>query len=120
MPIKKVMAMLGFAGFGLFLAACSSSSTSAPSTTVAVTSTTVATSTSAPSSANLYSRFIALNNQLKGDPWHGSQSDAITRAGLDCSGAAKSLFNGLPLTSYPTDLALVKVYCPSKVSLYNS
>lgn len=59
-----------------------------------------------------YSKYLELTAQLGGDVI--AKEDAVIRASLDCSGAAKSMMGGIPITEFPTDLALVRAYCPEK------
>lgn len=49
------------------------------------------------------------------------QADAATRAALLCGQVeqVKSMFGGVPLSQFPTDLALVRAYCPAKESAYS-
>ena len=116
---RRYCAWLAIAS-AVLLGACSSTSTSAPTTsTKATVPVTVAPSTTTTESGTaLYTAFQALNTKLGGSAWTGSASDAATRAALDCNGAAKSMMGGMALSAFPTDLALIRTYCPSKESMY--
>lgn len=119
--MRKAIAISGLVLASTLFAACgggstqSASTSTAPSTTAPTTTAPVTTTTSG---ASLYQAFLALNTKLGGDAWTGSQSDAVTRAALDCSGTAKAMLGGMPISNYPTDVALIQTYCPSKMSLY--
>lgn len=101
-------------------AGCSNSNAdSAPETTVpaavadtapATTPDTTPPTTSAATEASPYDAYLTLVDEFGGDVIE--RDDAATRAALLCSGAAKDTLGGVPLTEFPTDLALVRSYCP--------
>jgi len=67
--------------------------------------------TEAPQSP--YDRYVTLAGELGGDVIE--QPDAATRAALLCqAGGAESFLGGVPITEFPTDLALVRAYCPER------
>ena len=103
-------------GLSIGLAACGGSSSGSSSTTQSGDVTT--TSEVTTSTLDQYSSFIALNNKLNGDAWSGTRSDAATRAMLLCNGSAKQSLGGVSLQNFPTDLALVRTYCPKVESTY--
>lgn len=79
-----------------------------PTTTASPTSTAPATTVP----IDRYSKYLELTEQLGGDVI--AKEDAVIRASLDCSGAAKDMMGGISITEFPTDLALVRAYCPDK------
>ena len=109
--MNRIRTIIGLGTLCVGLAACSSTTSSTPSTTSKLPATTT---TVAASPSELYAKFQQLNTQLGGDAWTGSMTDAATRANLDCTGAAKSMMGGMSLKNFPTDLALVRTYCPDK------
>ena len=86
---------------------CGSRTTTTPSTSASSTTT---------ETSNPYVTYQRLANELGGDII--ARGDAAIRASLLCSGAAKSMLGGVPITEFPTDLALIRAYCPTKESNY--
>lgn len=92
--------------------------TSTAPTTAAVNMPTESTTTTAAeptttTAASPYDTYVALAGQLGGEVI--ARADAATRAALLCSdpaSASQAYFGGIPLSEFPTDLALVRAYCP--------
>ena len=62
-----------------------------------------------------YSDYLRLSDELGGLGAEISAEDAAIRAMLNCDDGAKdAIYNGMSLSAFPTDLALVRAYCPDK------
>ena len=59
-----------------------------------------------------YTEYERITDELGGDLI--DREDAAVRSGLLCSGNGGPIFDHAPLTDFPTDLALVRAYCPDK------
>jgi hypothetical protein len=101
------MAALLFAGCGGSDSISNPTTSGAPSTTQAVTTST---------QRDDYAKYLELTAQLGGKVI--PKDDAPIRAALLCNGSAKSMLGGVSITNFPTDLALIRAYCPDKESIY--
>lgn len=62
-----------------------------------------------------YDEYLRISDELGGMGDEISKDDAATRAALNCMPNAKDdLYGGISLSEFPTDLALVRAYCPDK------
>ena len=118
--VRGVVVSVVITGSSVLVAACGSSSTepaglstSSSSSTTTTVMEVVPVPLTTPA-ADRYGRYLELTAQLGGKVI--GREDAATRAALNCSGAAKSMYGGVPLSQFPTDLALVRAYCPDKES----
>ena len=110
---STALALTALAGSLGVTAGCSSSNTKSSSSMES--STTASPTSKVPETTvpiDRYSKYLELTAQLGGDVI--AKEDAVIRASLDCSGAANSMMGGIPITEFPTDLALVRAYCPDK------
>ncbi len=85
-------------------------SSGADSSTTSASPTSIVSETTVP--VDRYSKYLELTEQLGGDVI--AKEDAVIRASLNCSGPVKDMMGGIPITEFPTDLALVRAYCPDK------
>jgi len=128
---RKVMIAVLVAG--LAMSACggssdtsssdtSSSDTSSSDTSSSDTSSSDTSSSDTSSSVSMadddspYPKYLELVEELAGDVI--SRDDAAIRASLLCSGSAKEMLGGVPISEFPTDLALIRAYCPEMESEY--
>jgi hypothetical protein len=76
------------------------------------------TACGAPSSSvsdNPYDDYLRISEEVGGMGAEISKDDAAVQATLNCQPNAKDdLYGGVPLSEFPTDLALVRAYCPDK------
>lgn len=104
-------------------AGCSSSDSASSTTTTAPTTTapTTTTTTAAPTTTvPPYEQFLALAKQLNADVVPNRQ-DAAIRAGLVCKDVATYKDTiGADLDAFPTDLALIRAYCPEVEQQYRA
>ncbi len=63
-----------------------------------------------------YPNYLEIVKDLGGDVF--PKDDAAIRASLLCSGSAKEMLGGVPISEFPTDLALIRAYCPKMESDY--
>jgi hypothetical protein len=63
-----------------------------------------------------YPNYLEIVKDLGGDVI--PKEDAAIRASLLCSGSAKEMLGGVPISEFPTDLALIRAYCPKMESEY--
>lgn len=63
-----------------------------------------------------YTEYERLTKEVGGDLI--DRESAAIRAGLLCSGQGGPIFDQAPLADFPTDLALVRAYCPDKEDLF--
>ena len=64
-----------------------------------------------------YPKYLEIVKDLGGDVI--PREDAAIRASLLCSGSAKEMLGGVPISEFPTDLALIRAYCPKMESEYS-
>ena len=64
-----------------------------------------------------YPNYLEIVKDLGGDVI--PKDDAAIRASLLCSGSAKEMLGGVPISEFPTDLALIRAYCPKMESEYS-
>jgi hypothetical protein len=95
-------------------AGCGGGSTTAPSSSGAPTTTQAAPTTT---QRDDYAKYLELTAHLGGETI--GKDDAATRALLLCNGSAKSMLGGVSITNFPTDIALIRAYCPDKESIYS-
>lgn len=103
-----MLRQISFVAIGIVLIGACSGSASETNATTEVTRQEVDAASSEATS--LYENFVTLSRALGG--LEIAADDAAVRAALLCSGAAEDMFGGLPLEGFPTDLALVRTYCP--------
>jgi hypothetical protein len=111
---KTLAGVLAVSIAALLFAACSGGSSAAPTTSGAPSTTQAVTTTT---QRDDYARYLELTAQLGGKVI--GKDDAATRALLLCNGSAKSMLGGVSITNFPTDLALIRAYCPDKESIYS-
>ena len=112
---KTLAGILAVSIAALLFAGCGggNSSSPTPTTTGASTTTQPATTTT---QRDDYAKYLELTAQLGGKVI--PKDDAAIRAALLCNGSAKSMLGGVSITNFPTDLALIRAYCPDKESIY--
>jgi hypothetical protein len=98
----------------LLFAGCGGSSADSPTSDPVATPTTAVTTTQTP--LDDYAKFLELTAQLGGETIE--KDDAAIRAALLCNGSAASMLGGVSIQNFPTDLALIRAYCPDKESIY--
>ena len=112
--MRRIAGVVSLALIVLLVGGCgSSSSGSSTSTSLPPSTTSVPATGPAPSD---YDKYVSLAGALGGKVI--SKQDAATRAALNCSGAAKSMLGGVSIDNFPTDLALIRAYCPNMESSY--
>lgn len=100
----------------LAVGGCSSQNDSAATSTSAPATSTPQQPSTTAAAVDDYETYKKLSTELGGDVIE--KSDAATRAQLLCSGSAKSMLGGMKIDNFPTDLALIRAYCPDKESIY--
>ena len=111
---KTLAGVLAVSIAALMFASCGGGSSSAPTTSGTPTTTRAETTTT---QRDDYAKYLDLTAQLGGKTI--GKDDAATRALLLCNGSAKSMLGGVSITNFPTDLALIRAYCPDKESIYS-
>ena len=103
---------------GLAMSACGGSSDTSSSDTSSsdTSSSDTSSSVSMAEDDSPYPKYLELVEELAGDVI--SRDDAAIRASLLCSGSAKDMLGGVPISEFPTDLALIRAYCPEMESDY--